>query len=84
MLNFAIKCRDRHKGLAELQLHCALLPEKAGLSIGRCLEKGDFTLFRMPIINIKKNPQRIESWRFGCSGSCVCFDVCLEEKEEKQ
>lgn len=33
--------------------------------------------------NTKKNPQRIQSWRFGCSGYCVCFDVCLPEKEEK-
>lgn len=33
--------------------------------------------------NTKKNPQGIQSLRYGCSGCCISFDVCLPEKEEK-
>lgn len=32
VLSFAIKCREKQEGLVELQLHCTLLPEKAGSS----------------------------------------------------
>lgn len=43
MLSFAIRCRERQKGLVELQLHCTLLPEKAQSSRERWMKRREFT-----------------------------------------
>lgn len=80
MLNFAIKRRDKHTGLAELRLHFVLCylrwQDRAQegdwiKGISHCNERW----------SLKKKLQRFEGWRFGCSGSCVCFDVWKRKKK---